>query len=178
MKRLYILRHAQALSTPVGGSDFDRPLAPQGLEDAKALGRKMAKHDYKPDICLYSPALRTTQTLENLELSCKSVSAVEDMYDANAQRLLDLINNSEDDYASLLLVGHNPAIHELAMRLAGEESAASPMQRMMQGYKPGSLSVFDCPCAVWNDVEYGGNILSDFLEPLDYNAPERPTRWM
>lgn len=178
MKRLYILRHAQALNTPVGGTDFDRALSPQGLEDSKALGMAMQKKSYAPKLALYSAAKRTTETFENLNIRGIDSIASEDIYDANADRLMDMIHDCDGEHQSLILVGHNPAVQELAMRLASEDSSLSNLQRLMQGYKPGSLSVFDCPCLHWNDIQMAENILTDFLEPLDYNAPDRPTRWM
>lgn len=178
MKRLYLLRHAQALNTPVGGTDFDRALSPQGLEDAAALGAAMAKQSYQPTAAIHSAAKRTTTTFKQLDLSGISSMASEEAYDANADKIMDMIHDCDDEHESLLIVGHNPTIQELAMRLASEDSSLSYLQRLMQGYKPGTLTVFDCPCMNWNDLQLTENILVDLLDPLDYNAPDRPTRWM
>ena len=179
MKRLYLLRHAQALSTPVGGKDFDRALSPQGTEDTKALGALMEEKSYAPDVSLYSPALRTFETFQNLHLKNTASEAIEEIYDANAEGLLDVIYGCDDGVDSLLIVGHNPTIHELTIRLSSEESSQTLFRRLMsEGYKPGSLSVLDCPCVHWNDIQLGENTLIDLQEPLDYNAPNRPTRWM
>lgn len=178
MKRLYILRHAQALNTPVGGKDFDRNLSSQGHDDAQALGKIIREKSYAPSLVLYSAAMRTFQTYDGLQLGKTQSHSNADLYDANAEYVIDIIHDLDDDYNSLMLIGHNPTIHELCMRLASEDSPPSFMQRLMQNYKPGTLSVFDCPCIFWNDLQLGENTLIDFQEPMDYNAADRPTRWM
>ena len=178
MKRLYILRHAKAAS-PENTRDFDRPLAEQGLEDAAALGQLMTKQSYTPDAALCSTAKRTCETLDALGLPSSTKTAYhEKMYDASAGDLLDMIQNTDDTAQSILLIGHNPAIHELALRLASEESGLSLLQRLLKGYNPATLSILDVPCKCWNDIQLGENFLINLLAPLDYNAPERPTRWM
>jgi len=118
MKRLYILRHAKAAS-PENTQDFDRPLAQQGLEDAAALGKLIAKQSYMPDNVLCSTAKRTRETLDAFALPASTkIAHHEKMYDASAADLLEIIQSTDDSAQSILLVGHNPAIHELALRLA------------------------------------------------------------
>lgn len=179
MKRLYILRHANAAS-PAATADIDRPLENSGLADANALGQVMRNKSYLPAQIFCSPALRTRQTMEGLALdSSHSPSRIiEPLYDATAAQMLELIHDCEDSIKSLLVIGHNPAIHELVMRLSAEDSPLTLLKRLMHGYRPATLSVLDCPCQCWNDLQLGENMLADFLEPLDYNAPSRPTRWM
>lgn len=178
MKRLYILRHAKA-AAPENVQDFDRPLAPQGVEDAAALGQLMVKQSYLPAAALCSTAKRTRETLDALELPGSTETAHhERMYDASAGDLLEMVQSADDSAQSILLVGHNPAIHELALRLASEDSGLSLLQRLLQGYSPATLSVLDVPCKCWNDIQLGQNFLINLLAPMDYNAPDRPTRWM
>jgi phosphohistidine phosphatase len=178
MKRLYILRHAKA-AAPDNVQDFERPLAPQGLEDAAALGKVMVKQSYLPDTVFCSTAIRTRETLDALGLpATANITHIEKIYDATAGDLLKMIQNTDDSAQSILLVGHNPAIHELALRLSSEESGLSLLQRLLQGYSPATLSVLDVPCKCWNDIQLGENFLINLLTPLDYNAPNRPTRWM
>ena len=178
MKRLYLLRHAKAQHAQ-GEKDFDRPLAQEGILDADALGKTMVKKSYNPAMIYCSPALRTKQTLDNLRLQpLQAPKFEESIYDASAGGLLDLIHDSDDGLDSIMIIGHNPALHELALRLTSDESAASLLQRLLQGYRPATLSVLDCPNQCWNDLQLGENSLTDLLDPMDYNAPDRPTRWM
>lgn len=177
MKRLYILRHANAAS-PAATADIDRPLENSGLADADALGAVIRQKSYEPAQIFCSPALRTRQTMENLKLDEKSSKIIEPLYDASAAQMLEIIQDCDDRYKSLLVIGHNPAIHELVMRLSSEDSPLTLLKRLMNGYRPATLSALDCPCQCWNDLQLGENMLVDYLEPLDYNAPSRPTRWM
>lgn len=178
MKRLYILRHAKAAAQTQGDTDFNRPLATEGAQDADALGKIMVKKSYNPSLVLCSGALRTKQTYENMRLASQNVEYRDPLYEASAGGLLAAIHDIEDRHDSALLVGHNPAVHDLGLRLTSEDSGFSLVQRLIGSFKPGTLAVLDCPCHVWNDLQLGENMLVDLLEPLDYNAPDRPTRWM
>lgn len=177
MKRLYLLRHAQALSTSASG-DEGRELSPKGHEDSSALGKAIQKKNYIPDYTLCSPAIRTRQTFDNLELAVDHLGFNKDIYSAGFLELLHTVQDLDDRNQSALIVGHNPTIYELAMRLCDEnESGQSVIQRLGQGYKPGTLTVFNCPCQVWNDIQIGENMLIDLIDPQDYNAPQTPARW-
>lgn len=177
MKRLYLLRHAQAAPSD-GCADRERALSSAGLADAAALGRAMAKKSYAPDSAYCSPALRTQTTLEQLcaALSIPEITYEKSIYDGTCGDLFSLIHAIPDTVNSSLIVGHNPVIHELAGRLV-DENADTLMNRLAAGYKPGSLSVFECPVEEWGAIGFYQNRLIDFLEPLDYNAPATPARW-
>ncbi len=177
MKQLFMLRHAQALP-PESGEDRERKLSPNGLEDSKALGQDMAKKGYRPDFILCSPSVRTKQTLEGVMGAMEEapMDYPDILYNASAGDLLHLVQQADDSAQALLLVAHNPGIYELAARLTGSGSNTL-MARLSGGYKPGTLSVLSCPCEKWTDIAPGENELTDLLEPLDYNAPARPTRW-
>lgn len=179
MKRLYILRHANAASPP-GTVDQERPLSSSGLADASELGSVMRSKSLTPAQIFCSPALRTRQTMDALALDPHQSQSriIEPLYEATASQMLEIIQDCEDSAKSLLVIGHNPAVHELVMRLTSEDSPLTLIKRLMNGYHPATLSVLDCPCQCWNDLQLGENILSDLLESLDYNAPSRPTRWM
>lgn len=176
-KRLFLLRHAQALSD--APSDKDRALSPKGIEDAQALGRVMAKKGYFPDLVLCSPALRTRQTLEALEegLGKRHSERPDILYNGAAGDYLAEIQKASDEYSDVMVVAHNPSIYELVIRLGNPEQD-SMMQRLSAGYQPATLSVLECACSSWKDIQFGENDLSYLAEPIDYNAPARPTRWM
>ncbi len=177
MKRLFLLRHAQTL--PASGlSDIDRKLTPNGQADARALGSAMKAKGYQPDFIYCSPARRTKETLSLLleSLEERTVESPNSIYHGTRGDLFHLIQNASKDVQNLLLVGHNPVIHELAATLAKEDSPAL-MNRLAGGYAPGTLGVLDCSCASWSEIQAGANPLTDFMEPLDYNAPSTPARW-
>lgn len=177
MKRLLLLRHAQTMPSD-GKGDKERKLTPQGLSDARALGQAMRQKRYQPDQVLCSPATRTRETLDAIMETISTVSTLylPKIYEGGQDEIMDAIQNTDDETESLLIVAHNPSIHSLAVSLAKEDSPTL-MNRLAAGYKPGTLTVLNCPCEKWIDLRPGRNALIDFLEPLDYNAPSTPARW-
>lgn len=183
MKRLFLLRHAKALPADTGQEDIARTLAPVGAEDARALGLEMRRKFYQPSLILCSPSMRTLETVEGLMQAFEEtrdqteIQTVSKLYDASRFDLLDVIQGTDSKYYSVLIAGHNPGIYELSVTLA-VRGADHLMNKLTAGFKPGSMSVLECPCRAWNYFQPGENTLTDFLEPQDYNAPARPTRWM
>lgn len=177
-KTLFLLRHAVALGDN-GGGDKSRVLAPRGVDDAAALGTFMQKKAYVPDMVLCSSAVRTRQTLERLKLPITSTQIrFEDMlYSGSTGDYLHLIQGVSDVYRRILVIAHNPSIYELLILLAAQGSD-SVMQRLSEGYHPATFSVIHCRCMTWADIQPAENMLADFTDPMDYNAPPRPTRWM
>ncbi len=177
-KRLFLLRHAAASSNTSDG-DKGRPLAPEGREDARVLGNFMKEHALQPDVVLCSPALRTKQTLEYLQesLNIKNIHYPDALYDGNTSDYLYQIQQVENSVRNLMVVAHNPCIYELAILLAAQGSN-SMMQRLTEGYPPASLSVVHCLAEEWGSIKPAENTLAILVDPMDYNAPARPTRWM
>ncbi len=177
MKQLYIIRHAQTLPAE-GGDDKARKLTPNGLADAKALGKMMTHKNYKPDFVLCSPATRTRETLTGVLESFDDTPTEfpDDIYNGGAGDLLHILQQQDTEPQNILLVGHVPGVYELTALLAGT-GATSLLSKLSQGYKPGTLSVLSCPCESWADIQPAENELIDFQESIDYNAPATPARW-
>jgi phosphohistidine phosphatase len=118
-RRLMLLRHAKSDWPDV--PDEKRPLAKRGRQDARAIGRWLNDHGYLPDVVVCSTALRTRQTWElvapELEGS-PSVTFEPRAYEAGALTLLYLAQELPAHSQAALLIGHNPAISELATELA------------------------------------------------------------
>lgn len=178
MKQLLILRHAQALSTPSGGTDKDRALSPQGKDDTRALGATMSHKDIKPDIVLCSPAVRTRQTVEGVmeAVPVAKTEYPEAFYNAAPETYINAAQGVSDGANSLLIVGHNPGIHMFAASMADPDSPL--MDRLAMSYAPATLSILEFEADHWADIAAGQGKLLAVLETIDYNAPERPTRWM
>ncbi len=181
MKRIYLLRHAQALPAE-GGRDFDRHLSPKGLDDARALGKFMASKFYAPEVVVCSAAVRTRETLKVVsdgfgEDFTGKTGFSDKVYEGHKADYFTMIQNTNDDHGSLLLVGHNPTIYELAGFLSAKGQNAV-LERLSQGYQPASLSVINAPIDSWGDINPDECVLEALVSPMDYNAPARPTRWM
>lgn len=128
--RLYLLRHAKAGWALPGVRDFDRPLDESGQVDAEAMGETMSELGYIPDKTLCSGALRARQTLAGIAAKADTgkVHFDDTLYITDATGYLEIIRaHCEAD--SLLIVGHNPMMEDLAMAVAGdgEEAAKSTL---------------------------------------------------
>ncbi len=111
MRRLIVMRHAKA--DPHAETDFLRPLSRRGHQQAQECAKWIRKLPFEIDVALVSSALRTAQTWEELNLEC-SVNLLDDAYNASAETLVHLIREFAGDSQTLLVVGHNPGISDLA----------------------------------------------------------------
>ncbi len=162
MKKLFILRHA--LTFPASGlSDRERALTPEGIGDARNLGDAMKQKNYVPDFVFCSPVTRTRQTLENvlealgtIETQFKPV-----IYEGGYPELVELVQGAPAAKNALLLVGHNPSIHQFAANMAGNGEAPL-LNNLTAGYPPGTLTVLGIP-GEWRDLTPGENKLIDLI---------------
>ncbi|MCQ8239809.1 SixA phosphatase family protein [Rhizosaccharibacter radicis] len=120
--RLLLLRHAKAFPAELfAGTDHDRPLAEQGLEDARQLGAQLRTEQLRPEVALVSSAVRTRQSWDALALPLKNDAApwIEaELFLADADMLRRRLARLPEDCRTAILVGHNPGLHELAYALA------------------------------------------------------------
>lgn len=169
MKRLYLLRHAQALSSAHSGSDFERALSEAGINEARALGQVMKDKSYQPDLIYCSPALRTKQTLAGLleGIEARATESPRNIYESGANALLDVLQRTPDNINAVLLVAHNPSIHQLAATLAADDGGL--YEQLLTGYAPATLTVLDCDIEVWSTIRPGANAMVDLLKAADYH---------
>lgn len=158
MKTLYILRHAEAAQ---GSPDNQRPLTQAGRAAAAEMGDVMREKGYLPAAIFCSPATRTRQTLAGLELKQPAPQFVEEIYQAAPQDLLKVVH--EADTESLLLVGHNPAVHGLSLALAGRGQPGQ-LHALRVGFAPGTLAVLQFD-REWIDLAPGMALLADLVIP-------------
>lgn len=129
-----------------------------------------------PDIVLVSSARRTLQTLEALTPIEGSplVEPMDDLYLANWPSLLSVLRGLPETARSVLVIGHNPGLHELAMALIGPEGMAGGNQaalRLADGYPTGALTEFAIALP-WRLLEAGGGRILRFLTPADLPSAE------
>jgi len=124
MKRLSLLRHAQADNPLPDQPDWDRPLTKRGLLDALEMARRMKAQRRRPELILSSPATRTRQTTEALikYFSNAKLLFVEELYLTDSKQMLTAIQEYGESAKHLLVVAHNPGITELADLLSQERS--------------------------------------------------------
>jgi len=180
MKKLFLLRHAQTLPAAFGGQkDSERKLTPKGQADAMALGASMIKRHLVPDLMLCSTAERTQETLRIVKHAFPRETTTHFLpllYDASREDLLHLIQNTTNTTENLMIVGHNPTMHEFCALLA-QNAPESIKNKIMLGYPPGTLTVVDFPtCTAWAKITPELAQVTLYLTPQDYNAPKHPAR--
>ncbi|GGE43096.1 phosphoglycerate mutase [Agaricicola taiwanensis] len=171
MRRLILFRHAKALS-PEGLADRERPLDPIGVRAVPVMARWLADQGFIPDLALVSPALRTMETwalaAPAFDRTIKAHSEAA-LYDARVTTILSLVRSVGAEVASLVVVGHNPGLEELAGQLSGL-SEASARRRLATGFPPGAIAVLNCPDGKWSDLQPGGAELTHIVTPADLGA--------
>lgn len=122
MRRLILLRHGKSGWDDARLDDFDRPLAPRGLRDVPEMGRRLARRGQAPDLIISSAALRAISTARAVarELGYREDRIVSDadLYHASPEKILSFVRRAPDEASTLMMVGHNPGMTELANRLA------------------------------------------------------------
>ncbi len=127
MRRLILLRHAKTERDAPSGKDQDRRLDERGHRDSADIGQWLAAHDYRPDLALVSTAVRTRETWELLRtaLPPTRVKHLPALYGADTSELLSAIHGvAAKDPHCLLILAHNPGLHELALALISGGDAA------------------------------------------------------
>ncbi|HEY6823453.1 MAG TPA: histidine phosphatase family protein [Steroidobacteraceae bacterium] len=128
MKRLTLMRHADARWQDARMSDLERPLNRRGTAAAEAMARRLLELALVPQLLLVSPARRTQQTGEIvagvLALPARLVISDEGLYLASAADLLKVVQATGPRVAHLLVVGHNPGVSELVQQLVPEAEAS------------------------------------------------------
>ncbi len=122
-QQLVLLRHGEALPASRGMRDFDRPLSEKGRVQAQSAAQAISAIMARPDLILASRAVRTTQTAETVRATAfADVPVITDpaLYLATPDALLDVLRGLDEDFRSVLLVGHNPGISEACARLADD----------------------------------------------------------
>lgn len=132
-RTLVVLRHAEAATVP-GLADRERPLTARGERDARGAGEALAGLGLRPEVVLCSPALRTRRTAE-LALPDADVRFEAGIYEAYPDELLELLRRSDPEVRTLVLVGHNPGVHELVLGLTGTDGG--------DGFPPGAFTVLE-----------------------------------
>lgn len=166
MRRLLLLRHAKSSWADAGTRDHDRPLNDRGRSAAALMGDYLRREGLVPELVLCSSARRTCETLARLHLSDSVDVVVEPaLYLAHPETVLDLVRAVDDVVATVMVVGHNPTTHEVALDLT-VDGHPDAIARLGQKYPTGALAVLAVPGA-WSDVASATATLERFVVPRD-----------
>ena len=166
MRRLMLLRHAKTERAQPGERDRDRKLTKRGRADASLIGAYMAHHSLVPDLALVSPATRALETwalLANCFANAPAVVNDERIYNADPQKLSALLAKTEGA-KSLVLVGHNPGLHDLAIQLIASGDVEA-RERIAEGLPTSGLVVIDLAFDDWSRLHPHAGRLERFISP-------------
>jgi phosphohistidine phosphatase len=159
MRTLILLRHGKAV--PHGAApDFERPLTEKGKRDSMAAGILLKEAGIVPDVALVSPAQRTRMTWNEAQRGLPPIheTLLPGLYQANSDDLLEIIHQMDDSVGNVCVVGHNPALQEIAARLA---KSSKVRKDIGNHFPPGSLIVlrFECEGMSGVSLESGKVVL-------------------
>ena len=168
MKTLHLLRHAKSSWDQPGLPDFERPLAPRGRRAARKLAGHFRAAAISPELVLCSPSVRTRATLEPIraELDDPTVRFPEALYAAGFETLLDIVHRVDPHVPSLLLIGHNPGLQLLALRLARSGDPGN-LRRLAEKFPTGALATIALDVGAWEEVGLVAGELVAYVVPRD-----------
>ncbi len=152
-RTLLLLRHAQTEDSRPGGRDHDRRLTAEGEEQARAVGAALAA--VPVDAVLCSSAVRTRQTLEQLDLRLAPdrLDVSRKYYNAGSDTLLAALRALDDDCRCALLVGHAPGVPAVAYELADPETSDAAALAAVDGRFPAATLARLEFTGAWADLE-------------------------
>jgi phosphohistidine phosphatase len=163
-----LLRHAKSSWDDPDLPDRLRPLAPRGDGAVAALARHRRPTAVAPGLVLCSPARRAVQTWEGVAPGVPPGTPVtidEAIYGADSDELLARLREVPPRIRSVLLIGHNPEVQELAVDLVGSGDAGL-RERLMTKFPTGALATLDAP-GNWRDLAWGAATLLAFVVPRE-----------
>jgi len=169
---LYLLRHAKSSWREGGLDDRDRPLNARGHRAGRLIAAYLARRKV-PDLVLCSSALRTRETFEHIAGAYEKsppASFEPALYLATARALLDRIAAVEDDVATLLVIGHNPGLHELATGLA-RHGRRHDRVRLASKFPTAALASFR-HAGPWHAIGHAAIALTGYVVPGDLDTAE------
>lgn len=169
MKTLLLLRHAKAVAPDDFVAEHDRALSPRGERDAARMGRHMREQGLIPDRVLCSSAARAQRTWQLVarELGVQTpAESMRELYAAPSGGLFETLRRSAGSASALLVVGHNPGMHALAVALcgSGDEEAIATLRAK---FPTGSLAVIGVGSGAWADLALGRGVLQRLVRPKD-----------
>jgi phosphohistidine phosphatase len=165
MRRLYLLRHAKSSWDDESIPDHERSLAPRGRRSADLMARHIQRSDVHPALVLCSSSLRTRQTLAAILPALGEELTVQidrRLYGASDETILERLRAVSEDVPSVMVIGHNPGVQDLALSLARGGPALGAVQ---EGFAAGALATLELPVESWRAAAPGTADVVDFVTP-------------
>jgi len=157
---LYLMRHAQSADKQPSFMDKERELTSKGIRDALQIGAYLLQQKYFPDLILSSTAFRAKSTaallVDALKLMPDKIQLEEELYTASVRTFLELANQIDDTFNTVMCVGHNPVISYLVEYLTKAEIGDVP---------PAGLVIIQFNVLHWKEISQGTGVVTAFLTP-------------
>jgi phosphohistidine phosphatase len=166
MRRLLLLRHAKTERASPGERDRDRRLTERGRHDAPIIGAYLARHRLVPDLVVISPVTRTLETWDLVAAALAKAPRLmkdERIYNAGTDTLVKLIRET-GNVPSVLVVGHNPGLHDLARQLIGSGDVEA-RESLNEKLPTSGLVVIDLAFDDWSKLHDNAGRLERFVSP-------------
>ena len=164
MKNLFLTRHAKSSWGNPGLADIDRPLNERGKKAAPFMGKLIVDKGEKPDLLISSPANRALSTAKAfggaMGLVENDIIIDRTIYGAGAQQLLELVQDQDDLYKSIMLFGHNPTFTSFVNLLTGNN--------IMNVVTCGVIRI-DFEFSSWTNIDFGSGRLAYYEYPKKYD---------
>ena len=172
-KQLFVLRHAKSSWDDPLLDDHDRPLAPRGVEAVRLLAEYIGESGIRPDQVLCSSARRTRETLAAVRDAGETLIE-RGLYDASCGSLIERLRRVPSGTESVMMIGHNPAMQMLVLRLTGANGAAlasgttkprsADLADVQRKFPTGALATLALDCE-WDDLGPGCAELVAYVRP-------------
>lgn len=166
MKRLFLLRHAKSSWDDPALPDHERPLAPRGRRASKLVAEHLRHERIVPELVLCSWSRRTRETFDAIAEGIDGpidVRFERNLYETSAADMLDRLHRVDDEVASVMVIGHHPAIQDLALILARGGRHAETIRRKFPTAALATLTLN----GRWRDLAPGTANLVAFLKPKE-----------
>jgi phosphohistidine phosphatase len=166
VKSIYLLRHAKSSWKDAALADSDRPLADRGRRAATAMCGHLCDHCVEPQLVLCSTARRALETLARIEpaLGRSEVRLERELYGASAGALLARLKRLPAELDSVLVIGHNPGLQELALQLARPTPTVGGLTSK---FPTGALATLELASDNWQELGPGTAVLVGLTRPRD-----------
>jgi phosphohistidine phosphatase len=168
MLTLSLLRHAKSSWDDPELDDFDRPLSKRGTKAASEMGQYLAHERLIPDLVLCSGAVRTRATLALLlaEIGppAPEIRYENALYLATPAAMLTLIQSTDPKRRHVMVIGHNPGLHALALELVGDGERKT-VSALARAFPTGALALLTFEAGEWRGVKTAAGRLDRFVVP-------------
>ncbi len=166
---IYIFRHAKSSWDNPDLADFDRPLSLRGQRAGVLMRDYIQFADMEPDLVLCSSSVRTRQTLDAILPAIGAQAELKydrRLYNGGAQALLNRLRRLPEEVASVMVIGHNPALQALATRLAGSGDPEA-LIRLDEKFPTAALATLVVQQEHWQDVAAGNCEMHSLVVPRE-----------